>query len=118
MFSTEEVRSDGRGQTHVKRCVKKDEKNVKLNLALGFTQAGIVFYKPHMFALGVVRTGQKVFSGIGTFSGDAFDERSTAEGTRTELAIFSHTLVVDRLRKWSRFIVSSISGKWYGTPRS
>ena len=58
-----------------------------------------------MFALRVVRTGQKVFSGIGTFSGDAFDERSTAEGTGTEPAIFSIPFAVIRLQRSGRFIV-------------
>jgi hypothetical protein len=52
-----------------------------------------------MFAPGVVRTGQKVFSGVGAFLGDSFDERGTAEGTKTEPAIFSQSFVADRLRK-------------------
>jgi hypothetical protein len=91
---------------------------VKRILSLGFTQAGIVFYKPHLFAPGVVRTGQKVFSGMGAFSGGAIDKRNTADGTETERAIFTHTNFVDRFRELGCMLSLPFSGKSCETSRS
>jgi hypothetical protein len=72
---------------------------VKFNLSLGFTQAGIGFYESHVFAPGIVRTGQKVFSGMGAFSGDAFDQGSAADGAETKSGIFTHTVIFDDFRE-------------------